>query len=71
MATKGRLKVGADADIIVFDLEKVEDRATFVAPNQTSAGMVHVIVNGTPVIDSGKLVLNALPGRPIRRPVTA
>lgn len=71
MANKGRLKVGADADIVVFDLDKVEDRATFVAPNQTSSGMVHVIVNGTPVIDTGALVLDALPGRPIRRAVTA
>lgn len=71
MKNKGRLKVGADADIVVFDLEKVADRATFAQPNQTSAGMVHVIVNGTSVIDDGKLILDALPGRPVRRPITA
>jgi N-acyl-D-glutamate deacylase len=71
MAQKGRLKVGADADVVVFDLDKVEDRATFVKPCQPSAGMVHVLVNGTPVIDTGKLIEDARPGRPVRRPVTA
>lgn len=71
MAHKGRLKVGADADIVVFDLNKVADRATFAAPNQASEGMVHVIVNGTPVIEDGKLDTSARPGRPVRRPVSA
>ncbi len=71
MASKGRLKVGADADIIVFDLDKVEDRATYVDPTLTSAGMSYVIVNGTPVIDNGVLDTKARPGKPIRRPVTA
>jgi len=71
MTNKGRLKVGADADIVVFDLDKVADHATFVAPNQTASGMVHVIVNGTSVIDGGKLDTTVRPGRPVRRPVTA
>ena len=71
MASKGRLKVGADADIIVFDLDKVEDRATFVEPALTSSGMSYVIVNGTPVIDNGILDTKARPGKPVRRPVTA
>lgn len=71
MALKGRLKVGADADIIVFDLDKVEDKATYVNPTLTSAGMSYVIVNGTPVIDNGNLDTKARPGKPIRRAVTA
>ena len=71
MAVKGRLKVGADADIIVFDLDKVEDKATYVNPTLTSTGMSYVIVNGTPVIDSGTLDTKARPGKPIRRVVTA
>ena len=71
MASKGRLKVGADADIIVFDLDKVEDRSTYVDPTLTSAGMSFVIVNGTPVIDNGNLDTKARPGKPIRRAVTA
>jgi N-acyl-D-glutamate deacylase len=63
--------VGADADIIVFDLDKVEDKATYVNPTLTSAGMSYVIVNGTPVIDNGNLDTKARPGKPIRRAVTA
>lgn len=71
MASKGRLKVGADADIVVFDLEKVTDRATYVDPTLTSLGMNYVIVNGTAVIDNGILNTKVRPGKPIRRPVTA
>jgi N-acyl-D-glutamate deacylase len=71
MALKGRLKVGADADIIVFDLDQVEDKATYVDPTLTSTGMSYVIVNGTPVIDNGVLDTKARPGKPIRRQVTA
>jgi N-acyl-D-glutamate deacylase len=68
MRDKGRLRPGADADIAVFDLKSVGDRATYDKPAQTSAGMRWVIVNGTPVIADGKLDLKALPGRPVRRP---
>ena len=71
MALKGRLKVGADADIIVFDLDRVEDRGNFVQPYLTSAGMSHVIVNGTQIIENGKLDTSLFPGKPIRRSVTA
>jgi N-acyl-D-glutamate deacylase len=71
MKSKGRLKVGADADIVVFNLEKITDRATFVEPCQTSLGMEYVIVNGTPIIQAGELDTNVRPGNPVRRPVTA
>ncbi len=69
MKTKGRLQVGSDADIIAFDFATVSDRATFTAPNAVSAGMKYVVVNGTPIIRNGELVRDALPGRPVRRPV--
>ncbi len=69
MKKKGRLQVGMDADLVVFDPQTVSDRATFTAPNQRSVGMKHVIVNGTSVIEDGELVRNALPGKPIRREV--
>ncbi|MEU6171622.1 amidohydrolase family protein [Streptantibioticus parmotrematis] len=68
MRNKGRLQVGADADIVVFDLAAVQDNATFTAPAQRSTGFQHVIVNGTPIIQDGKEILEARLGRPIRRP---
>lgn len=67
MRDKGRLRLGADADIVVFDPATVADRATYERPAQTSVGMRWVIVNGVLVISDGKLDLKALPGRPIRR----
>lgn len=67
MKNKGRIRPGADADIIVFDPQVVTDRATFEAPAQTSLGMRYVIVGGTAVISNGKLIRTARPGRPVRR----
>jgi len=67
MTRKGRIQEGMDADIIVFDAETVQDKATFVEPNQPAQGMYAVLVNGTPVIEAGQLVLEADPGRAIRR----
>ncbi|RZS79510.1 dihydroorotase [Phyllobacterium myrsinacearum] len=64
---KGRLQAGCDADIVIFDLEQVADRATFARMNLPSDGMRHVLVNGQPVISNGILDLNAAPGRAIRR----
>jgi N-acyl-D-glutamate deacylase len=69
MKQKGRLQVGKDADVVVFDLATVSDKATFTAPNQRSVGMKHVVVNGVPVIRDGELVRGALPGKAIRRAV--
>ena len=69
MKNKGRVKVGADADLIVFDAAKITDRATFDTPLRTSAGMRHVIVAGVFVIRDGELVRQAKPGRGIRRAV--
>jgi N-acyl-D-glutamate deacylase len=69
MKRKGRLQVGADADLAVFDLATVSDRATYTEPNRRADGMRHVIVNGVPVIREGELVRTALPGQAIRRPV--
>jgi N-acyl-D-aspartate/D-glutamate deacylase len=66
MRRKGRLSVGADADIVVFDPERVRERATYTEPAQYSEGIDWVVVNGVVVVDGGKLVADATPGRPIR-----
>jgi len=60
---KGRLQEGADADVVVFDPRTITDRATYHAPMEPSDGMQFVIVNGTVLIDHGKLVPNTFPGR--------
>jgi len=67
MKKKGRLQVGADADIVAFDPATVSERGTFTRPAQTAVGMRHVLVNGTAIIRDGELVRDAKPGRPIRR----
>lgn len=66
MKAKGRIAIGADADITVFDPATVLDRATFEAPTTPSAGIPHVLVNGIFVVRDGQLVKGALPGRAVR-----
>jgi N-acyl-D-aspartate/D-glutamate deacylase len=67
MASKGRLKVGADADITVFDPATVIDRATYEDATIPSAGIPYVVVGGQIVVDGGR-VTAARPGRGIRAP---
>ena len=62
MRNKGRIQVGADADITVFDRDRVIDRATFDNAAQYSDGIRHVLVAGTFVIRDGKTVGGAFPG---------
>jgi N-acyl-D-aspartate/D-glutamate deacylase len=65
--SKGRLQVGADADITVFDADRVIDRATFDNPAQYSEGIPYVLVNGAFVVKDGQLQQNIAPGRGLRR----
>jgi N-acyl-D-aspartate/D-glutamate deacylase len=60
---KGRIQEGADADIVLFNLEQVQDRSTFRTPMEPSIGVRFLIVAGTLVIDDGRLVDGAVPGR--------
>lgn len=69
MARKGRVKVGADADLTIFHPATVIDRATYEDATIPSAGIPFVIVRGEVVVDGGH-VTNARPGRAIRAPIT-
>ena len=69
MNAKGRLKPGMDADVTVFDLATLADRAEFTAMNRPAEGVRHLVVSGTPVISDGVMDVAARPGRSVRRPV--
>ncbi|MEO7134868.1 MAG: amidohydrolase family protein, partial [Vicinamibacterales bacterium] len=70
MATKGRVRVGADADLTVFDPATVLDRATYEDAGIPSAGIPYVVVGGQVVVDRGQLT-KARPGRAVRAPIKA
>jgi N-acyl-D-amino-acid deacylase len=63
---RGRLAVGAPADIVLFDPSRVVDRATYEQPHQYPDGITLVIVNGVPVIADGTHT-GARPGQVLRR----
>jgi N-acyl-D-aspartate/D-glutamate deacylase len=66
MLHKGRMRVGADADITIFDPETVIDRSTYLDGTITSEGIEYVLVNGVPVVNRGELVEGMRPGLPVR-----
>ena len=68
MRDKGRIRVGADADLTIFDAARVIDRATYREPSLPPEGIRFVIVNGVPVVRMGKLVAGVAPGRAVRAP---
>jgi N-acyl-D-aspartate/D-glutamate deacylase len=62
MKRKGRIQVGCDADLTLFDLQSVAAQATYEQPRRSSRGIPWVIVSGTPVIRAGQLVDDVYPG---------
>jgi len=69
MRQKGRLRVGADADITIFDAATVMDRSTYREPSLSPVGIQHVIVNGVSVVANGRAVEGVAPGKPVRAPM--
>lgn len=65
MRFKGRIQVGADADITIFNPNTITDKATFEKGLAFSEGVEYVIVNGTVVLKNGRTVNDTFPGQPI------
>lgn len=66
MKKKGRVQVGADADLTIFDPTRVADQSDFNHPTEHSIGFEYVLVAGVPVVAKGELQKGVTPGRPIR-----
>jgi N-acyl-D-glutamate deacylase len=69
MASKGRIKVGADADITIFDPDTVKQNATPANGGLPSTGIPYVVVSGTVVVKDSKVLKDVFAGTPVRRPV--
>jgi len=67
LSKRGELKTGNYADIVIFDPAKVKDNATFEKPHQYAEGMIHVLVNGVPVLKDGEHT-GATPGKFVKGP---
>jgi len=65
MRFKGRIQVGSDADITIFNPDTVIDNATFEEGLKFSEGMAYVMVNGCILLKNGKTVENIFPGQPV------
>jgi N-acyl-D-amino-acid deacylase len=65
LANRGSLTPGYFADVVVFDPARIRDNATYEKPHQLATGMVHVFVNGKPVLKNGDHT-GAMPGRVVR-----
>jgi dihydroorotase len=68
-AAKGRIRVGADADLAIFDAARVIDRASFEDPFRPSTGIVHTLVGGIFVVKDEQLIDGAAPGRGMKASV--
>ncbi|MCR4376127.1 MAG: amidohydrolase family protein, partial [Acidobacteria bacterium] len=66
LAGRGEIRVGAAADLVIFNPATVADTATFDAPHAYPVGILHVLVNGVPVVQGGEQ-LPARPGQVVRR----
>jgi N-acyl-D-amino-acid deacylase len=63
---RGQIREGFAADLVVFDLATIRDKATFFEPHQHSEGILYVFVNGVAVVDGTRLT-GAMPGKVLVR----
>ncbi len=68
MKNKGRIRVGADADLTIFDPQTIVDKSTFQDPAKYSEGIRFVLVNGVEVVKDGQPQTGIYPGRAVRAP---
>ena len=68
MKNKGRIRIGADADLTIFDPRSIVDKSTFQDPAKYSEGIRFVVVNGVLIVKDGQLQSAVYPGRPVRAP---
>jgi N-acyl-D-aspartate/D-glutamate deacylase len=69
MQRKGRMQLDADADVTVFDPQRIADQSTYGQGARSSTGITFVLVNGVAVVRDGRLVEGVAPGRAVRAPV--
>jgi amidohydrolase family protein len=68
MKNKGRVRVGADADLVIFDASRVIDKSTYEEPARYAEGVKYLLVNGVLVVKQGELQTGVYPGQPVRAP---
>jgi N-acyl-D-amino-acid deacylase len=66
LTDRGQIREGMAADLVVFNLGTIRDKATFFEPHQHSEGFDYVFVNGVAVVDASRLT-GALPGKVLVR----
>jgi N-acyl-D-aspartate/D-glutamate deacylase len=69
MKNKGRIRIGADADITIFDPQTITEKSTYEKPTIYSQGVQFVLVDGVLVVDHGQLASGVAPGQAVRAPI--